>query len=417
MSNNLLRIAHKNLSNIRKRLIVYFYNKNLLKKEKEVSSHNPIRVMFYVINTAMWKSDKLLALLSADPDFSPFVVSYLYSTDTLEHKRDTEHEIKRYFLAQNVEFHSGFDFEKNKLIDVDSFHADIVFYAQPYNENIKVLPRKALMAYIPYCLEIDDQRVFHNFLYQNICWKFFLPSEGHKKLEEKYNYNKGRNVVVTGYTLSDYYTDNHPIKEMYWKNSDVKYKRVIWSPHHSILPTDNLDYSNFLDTADAMLEIAKRYSDKIQFVFKPHPLLRDKLNKLTTWGKEKTDWYYSQWESLPNCNYCNGNFVDLFLTSDALIHDCSSFIAEYLYVNKPVMFLSKNGSLLHLNEFGEKCFALHFLGSSVNDIEKFLDNIINGCDELKERRTSFVKNHLIRKSSETVAERIYNQLKQLRRGK
>ena len=397
------------LNNLLFPYIIKWYNKRLPQTIASISTHRPIKVMFYVNNIAMWKNDKLLDLLKKDERFEPMVVSYIYDFDTTENKIRTEKEISQYFDSKRVTYECGFDFKKNKLINIDTFKVDIVFYAQPYQRIFSQLPKKAIMAYIPYCFEMEDNKAFHNWLYQNICWKMFLPSDMHKKIEEKYNVSKGQNVVVTGYPLQDYFYDKHVPSDAFWKIKDRKIKRIIWAPHHSILPTDTLDYSNFLTIANDMLVLAKKYSDTVQFVFKPHPLLRDKLNKLPGWGKFIVDEYYGEWESLPNCSMTNGEYVDLFLTSDAMIHDSSSFIAEYLYVNKPVLFVSKNKCIPHINEFAKRCLSVHYQGSSINDIELFISNVIKEVDPYLIKRKTFVEKNLA-KADYTVAEKIYKEL-------
>ncbi len=40
-----------------------------------------------------------------------------------------------------------------------------------------------------------------------------------------------------------------------------------------------------------MLEMAQKYSDRIQIAFKPHPILRPELSLPEVW-KRKTDEYY-----------------------------------------------------------------------------------------------------------------------------
>ena len=358
----------------------------------------------------MWKNDKLLALLKNDTRFEPIIVSYIYPTDSLDGKKNREQEISTHFSAMNIEYHSGFDYSRNSLFDVSKFKADIVFYPQPYRDRMKDIPRGVLLSYIPYCFEMEDHRWFYNSLYQNICWKIFVPTELHKELKSKYNVNRGSNVVVAGNPLADYFFDGHTPSDDCWPVKDRKIKRIIWAPHHSVLPDDMLDYSNFLEIADDMLTIARKYSGKAQFVFKPHPMLREKLYKIDSWGTERTDKYYDDWKLLPNCNFANNNYVDLFMTSDALIHDCSSFTAEYLYVNKPVMYLTDKDRIAVFNTFADACFQLHYRGCSVSDIEAFIDNVINGIDSMAEQRTKFINAHLLPKENQTVAGTIYKEL-------
>ena len=393
---------------------VDIYNKSIPKRVEEISTHQPIRVMFYVANVAMWKSDKLLDLLKEDNRFEPIIVSYLYDFDTFENKQTTETEVSSYFISKDVEYHCGFDFTKNSLIPANTFNADVLFYPQPYTDSFRQLPTRGLLSYIPYCFGMEDDMRFYNRLYHNVCWKMFAPTSLHKEIEKKYNRNKGSNVCVVGNPLSDYFYDGHEASSKDWKIQDSSLKRIIWAPHHSILPEDTLDYSNFLEIADKMLELAEKYSEKVQFVFKPHPRLRDKLNKLPEWGKERTDRYFNEWASRCNTNFANGNYVDLFLTSDALIHDCSSFTAEYLYTNKPVMFVTDREEIPGFNEFAKKCFAVHYKGSSMEEIEQFIKDVIDGSDVMRPKRSAFVNQYFKPQDGKTVAEKIYEELSALK---
>ena len=406
-----LLACYKTKKRLRLKICIFIYNRYLKRLIPKISSHRPLRIMFYVNNLSMWKSDKLLMLLKNDARFEPFIVSYIYSSNSSKGKNEREQELMSHFNSLGINCYSGYDYLKNRLFAVSKFNADLVFYPQPYINQLRYIPRGVLLSYIPYCYEMEDQsKFFYNSLYQNICWRIFVPSGLHKELKAKYNINKGANVVVAGNPLADYFFDGHTPSDDMWPSKNPQLKKIIWAPHHSIRPVDMLDYSNFLEIADRMLEIAQKYSDKAQFVFKPHPMLKEKLYKIDSWGVERTDKYYDGWESLPNGSFVNGNYVDLFMTSDALIHDCSSFTAEYLYVNKPVMFLSKKERIQQFNVFADACFNVHYHGASITDIETFIGNVINGVDPMLEERTKFINAQLIPKSNETVAGTIYREL-------
>jgi CDP-glycerol glycerophosphotransferase (TagB/SpsB family) len=143
-----------------------------------------------------------------------------------------------------------------------------------------------------------------------------------------------------------------------------------------------------------MLAIAKKYQDTCLFAFKPHPLLRDKLYRQSTWGVARTDTYFQQWEALPNTIIEEGAYSALFCHSDAMIHDSCSFIADYMYTNNPVMFLANDRKYIEstLNSYGLECFNLHYHGDSTNDIMNFIERIvIAGNDPLKTKRSSMVE--------------------------
>lgn len=405
-----LSACYRTKETLRLKISIYLYNRRQKRLLPVISLRRPVRVMFYVNNLSMWKNDKLLMILKDDKRFDPFIVTYIYTSDSEQNKRKRGEEITRHFDALGISCTSGFDYNRNTRLPVSRFNADIVFYAQPYYNRFRQIPHNVLLAYIPYCFEMDETRYAFNSLYQNICWKLFVQSPLHKELKAKYNLNHGSNAVVVGNPLADYFFDGHKPSVEMWASADTSFKRIIWAPHHSILPDDMLDHSTFLSIADEMLALAKKYRDRVQFVFKPHPMLKEKLYKIDTWGVEKTDAYYNLWRNMPNCNFADGNYVDLFMTSDALIHDCSSFTAEYLYVNKPVMFLTDRTSIKTFNAFADACFRVHYHGSTVKEIESFIDNVLAGIDPMAETRTVFVSRNLVPQNNRTVADTIYKEL-------
>ena len=302
------------------------------------------------------------------------------------------------------------------MFDIHSFSPDIVFYQQPYNTGYKQFKIESLWAnclfgYIPYTYELEDSPKMVNGLLMNIAWKVFLPSNYEVKRQRKILINKGQNLVETGSLLADRFLApvGLSIKNP-WKIKDDSIKKVIWAPHHSILQTDTLHYSNFLDVADDMLQLALSFKDMIQFVFKPHPVLKRKLYTIDGWGREKTDKYYERWANLSNATIVEGEYVDLFRTSDAMIHDCSTFTAEYLFTKKPVMFLVRNQCSPDFNDFGKMCYNLHYIGNSIIDIQSFLNDVVlGGHDSKQSQREAFFERYLLPKDKEDTAHRMFNQ--------
>jgi CDP-glycerol glycerophosphotransferase (TagB/SpsB family) len=143
-----------------------------------------------------------------------------------------------------------------------------------------------------------------------------------------------QNIIVIGYPIYDEYQEAK-FNTSIWKVADDNLKRIIWAPHHSIEGNNGLlKLSTFLENADSMLDIARKFHEKVQFAFKPHPMLLQVLYNHPKWGKEKTDKYYKEWENGKNTILTTGSYMELFKSSDAMIHDCGSFIIEYLYTKK-----------------------------------------------------------------------------------
>jgi CDP-glycerol glycerophosphotransferase (TagB/SpsB family) len=162
-----------------------------------------------------------------------------------------------------------------------------------------------------------------------------------------------------------------------------------------------------------MLQLAEKYQEEVQFAFKPHPVLKFKLINL--WGLEKTEEYYKRWENLSNGQIEQGDYIDLFKTSDAMIHDCGSFTAEYLYTQKPVLFQIRDEKVKdEFNSFGQLCFEKHYHAYTIEETETFIREIvINGNDPKAEEREQFYKQYLYPKDGVMPSDKIYTMLKTL----
>nr|WP_252725700.1 CDP-glycerol glycerophosphotransferase family protein [Acinetobacter defluvii] len=236
-----------------------------------------------------------------------------------------------------------------------------------------------LSCYIPYN---HDVGVFggivnqHNQLFHNAQWVIFTPHQCSYTIYQRFSAAKGRNVVVTGYPPMEPFFCNHDVeRKSSWNNFDSR-KRVIWAPHHTI-DMEYLPFSNFLIYADDMLKLAKKYSNKIFWSFKPHPELKYKLYKHHEWGVKKTDLYYKHWEDSDFSQLDQGEYINLFIESDAMIHDCGSFLAEYMYVKKPVLYmLNINNGSSYYNSFGNKALKACRVGNNKEDIECFIQNLL-----------------------------------------
>lgn len=376
--------------------------RNLQKKcMRNLSNKVTIRCVFFALFEEIWKYDRVYKLLTNNPRFETLIlvcpiVNYGHDNmiDRMERcynafKRKGYHVIKAYKGANNY-------------VDVmTELQPDIVFYTNPYqglidNRYFITNLKNVLTVYVPYYFgEGIGYQGAYNSLFCNLLWRRYVETADHKGYAIKYARTKGRNVVTTGYPGIESLIDKNYIpSDSLWKNNDSSLKRVIWAPHHTMEAVGACRYSCFLQYADFMLELANRYRNKVQFVFKPHPLLRNKLNEL--WGKSKTDFYYSKWDKMDNTSLNEGEYIDLFLTSDAMIHDSGSFIAEYLYTNKPVMRTLNNVPLEKMyNPFAIKCLDQYYKAYNEQDIEQFIQNVINGVDPLKEQRTKFVNEVLM----------------------
>ena len=374
-----------------------------------------VKVAFFLTHESVWKYEVLYDLMLQHPRFEPkiFVCPVVnFGMENMLFEMDKAFEA---FKNKGYTVIKTYNKETGKYVDVKkTFAPDILFYTSPYESLqdyrffIKQFP-DTLTSYVPYSIPTVNYEFTYDLDFHNLVWRIFSETEIHQKMASEKQRNKGINRIVTGYPGFDPLLMNKMPKEV-WKNRNPALKRIIWTPHH--LMNELSKVSNFLEYFDFFLELAVNYKDKLQIAFNPHPLLRIKLENDPNWGKEKTDIYYNKWVNLENGQFGNGYYVDLFLTSDALIHDSGSFMAEYLFTGKPLLFMVRDESIMdYWNVFGEKTLAVHYQSRNQKQVIDFIENVVlNENDTMKEERNAFVKNTLLPMNNSTASENILNYL-------
>ena len=400
------------------------YNNYLIKQAPKkhqkaleiVRKKEKVKVAFFLIHESVWKYDVLFDLIMEHPRFEPqiFVCPAINFG-----KENMLFEMNKSFESFKNKGHNvikTYDDATGEYLDIkNTFSPDIVFFTSPYEglQDYRYYIKqfsKTLTCYVPYAIMTTNYDTFYNLNFHNLVWRIFSETPIHQQIAFEKQTNKGKNNIVTGYPGFDQLLINKTPNNGVWKNKNRGVKKIIWAPHHSMKELNKV--SNFLEYFDVFLELTNIYKGKLQIAFKPHPLLRVKLENDLDWGKERTDEYYNKWINLENGQFENSDYGDLFLTSDALIHDCGSFMAEYLITGKPSLFMVRNESLMkEWSDFGEKAVAVHYQSRNKEELIDFIENVVlNENDRMKEKRNDFVHNNLIQKNHLTASQNIMNYL-------
>ena len=376
---------------------------HLRRKEK-------INVVFFAVSLPMWRHQHLYECLRKHPKFNPTIVILPSCTYTDEQQRLDIQILREYFDARGISYVLGINEDKTIYDVKKNMLPDILFYPQPYSgyyiEELsynKFYDR--LLCYTPYAFWTSKEQWSYAQMLHKMSWKLFYSTELHRADAIAYSPVKDRNVEIVGYPNADDFLNSN--YSDIWKKQETKKKRIIWASHFTISSGGYLKQSNFLWMADLMLGLARKYSDKIQFVFKPHPRLYTELCKYPEWGEDKAKEYYNLWDTMDNTQVETGEFVDLFMTSDAMIHDCGSFSVEYHYSENPVMYVARNfeDQVEDKNDFGKIAMNLHYVGKDKQDIIDFIENVVlNGNDSMKPQRQQFKQDYLLPPNGKTVAE-------------
>lgn len=395
------------------------YQKNNERNLARIRKKDKITVVFFASNVAMWKYQGLYEEMQKYPRFETYIVLSPLKNYTKEQNIQGFNDLKKLFDIKGIKY---FDFDVKRSIGypVKSLRPDILFYPQPYYTVMTYKPHRyyhfknSLLAYYPYFFHRTRLAFEYDEDFHNRAWRLFYESIYQKNDARDIAKVKDTNVSIVGFPNADAFLTKS-IRDV-WKQQKTHLKRIIWAPHFTLYNDGWVNSSNFLWMADFMIEIAEKYKDKIQFAFKPHPKLLSELYNHPQWGKTKADNYYKLWEELENGQYENGQYIDLFMTSDAMIHDSGSFGVEYHYTKKPVMFISQdmNKFLKPLSDFGKKVYEMHYIGKNKENIIAFIENVVlAGEDKLYNKRIDFVNKYLLPPNGKTVAQNTMDEINRL----
>jgi len=346
----------------------------------EKQQQSKIKVVFLVLQESVWKLDSVFQAMLADALFDPVVL--VCPCNSFKHEEMLTELVTtyRFFQKKGYPVINSYIQDVDSWVDLQALAPDLIFFTNPHGitrpEYYDLAYMSYLSCYVPYDHQVSQYKHNqdqYNQYFHNAMWQIFVPHTESKDIFMHTAAAQGVNVSVTGYPACEPYVDITPSNKSVWKQQDKNKARLIWAPHHTI-DSPELPYSNFLQYAELFQQLVQQYADEVQWAFKPHPMLKSKLDEFAGWGKEKTDAYYAFWESQPNTQFEDGEYKDLFIQSDALIHDCGSFLAEYLYLKKPVLYLVATANIKdYLNPFGVKAFDACEHADTKEGIINFID--------------------------------------------
>ena len=302
-----------------------------------------VRVAFLVCDASMFSGESVYRRLKDDPRFDCFIAVAPRVTRGEAFLRET--------LAKTVAtLAARYGAAVRPLYDPDTraaqpLDADLVYSTVLYEDQTlpdyttERLSARALVAVLYYgygglfCSNEKKTPFLPNIV---LAWRYFVSNAATREMNARRNPLLAENTVVSGYCKMDRLAELMPSRDA----ATPRRKKIVVCPHHSIdRAADGLSLSSFLKNADLLLKLPTLFPE-IDFVFRPHPLLFARLATPKWWGEAKTAAYAAQMEAYPNVEFQRGgDYFATFAQSDALIHDCGSFLAEYFYTGRPQCYL------------------------------------------------------------------------------
>lgn len=367
-------------------------------------SGEPIRFGFYVVLSSMFQWRRVFELMLKDSRFAPFIV---VTPRIGWHIGDMESTVEKTYSALVAEFGVQYVFRgycngkfENHLSECDAC-AMMNLYSGLAERHFEVI--YFAMKGIPVfgsCYFYDhgtaQSREYYGMRSLKFVWKFFCANVSEKIKFVKYQKlsRTSSRVELSGSPKSDgIASENGTLKPS-------KRKIVLVAPHHSVIPTidSGLRLGNFLEYKDFFLKLPELYSE-VDWIFRPHPHLRLNLIKNLGWSESQWDSYIDSFISHPNAVYeDDGPYYESFKRSDAIIHDCGSFLPEYFYTGKPICYMIANedAKKAQFDEWGQTLINHTYQAYSEYDVTHFIEDVvIKGHDPMKEERQRFAREKIM----------------------
>lgn len=369
----------------------------LLKKAQNKPRREKIRVLFIVSEIAKWKEQSVYEAMDRSGDFEPIVGLSAWNRQSglSPTELDAVHKRAEEFFdrmgdrhVRTVKVVAG----KKVFCDLSEFKPDIVYYTEPWSpcegQDPYTVSKVALTVYTPYFvpnygrIEWDCHLPLHRMLFAYFCLNEAWAKVFRKSLWCVAHCAK---FVPTG----------HPGLDFLLRQNQVESKDyVIYAPHHSI-PHPKRDvaeqnYSTFDWNGQAILEYAKGHPE-INWVFKPHPVLRAVLKETGIMSESETQAYYDEWARIGKvCE--DGDYQDLFLASRAIITDCGSFLTEYGATGKPVIHLICVHNKMKPIALTKSVYDIYYKARNLDELREMFKLVLeNQQDPERELRLTAVR--------------------------
>lgn len=363
-----------------------YIEKNVKKVQKKLAKKalsEKIKVVFVIYDETKWKCQSLYDLFNESPNFCASVLVTKNCSKKGNFNYQSIEDIKRvynFFKNKNLNVEYAYNLESDCFIPLENFKPDIIIYQHPWYIETSQGPVKcsrfALTHYVPYylpntTLPQDYYLRFHGYVH-----KYYVLNQSLIERYSKLMSNKGKNLVAAGSPQLDYFYLN---KE---KKDERKY--LIFAPHWSVNHKNTIAYSTFLWSGRLILEFAKKHPE-LNWIFKPHPLLKSALITNKYWSEKEVDDYYNEWDKI-GLKYESGDYFDLFQKSYAMITDCGSFLGEFFMTKMPVIRMVSPDAV-ECYDFIEKIISLYYNAHNEEELKNYLqDIIINKNDPKKQQR-------------------------------
>lgn len=360
-----------------------------------------IRILFLLQNTQIWPTLKpIYEAALKDPEIEATVIAV------------PELRFRMYIRLEEILWQGVYDFaEKNlpagwkKAYDPETGcwlnpreeRPDYVFYPRPYETywtrpyRASAVRKYARVCYASYgfSLKNDYGTTFNTHFMRNVYACFCDTKRAVAYVKDKLGATarSGEQLVIeSGCSRFDLIREPVKAESPAWPRERAEDRfRVIWTPRWTVDP--KLQGSNFFSYKDDMITWAERETG-MDLVFRPHPMALKHYVDACLMTREELDGYLGRYTAAENAAVDRRTgYFDTFWSSDVLISDYSSVMADYYLTGKPLIYCPSGET----DEFMVDGFADSlYIVRNFREMKETVDMLRAGNDPKKEARDKLI---------------------------
>ena len=362
---------------------------NLIRKRiaKKLDVGLPIRVVFVIHEPRSYSAlAMMIDAMKADTRFKVTILAVHYRHGVFSDNDYHDGGAAEFLRNHGIPFEIGSDVHGN-FRDLKKLEPDIIVFQTPYNQFLfpssyapKEVSRYAFLAYTPYDgISLSDRlnHITHTpYFFQYVRYAFMGSDFDCTDLIKRIFWCKGLLKVYNSgcpkfeYALSTKY--DHA--KSAWTTSAGTVRRVLWTPRWN--PEEGT--SHFFAYWEELLNWSRENKGKVEFVFRPHPLMFNQLLKTGKLTEEAIAHIRDEFAKTANAHIDESDeYQHTFLGADCLIADPdTSMSIEFLVQDKPVVYTD--------SQDGEECQFMkillsgYYIAHTGVELLRQLNLLING---------------------------------------
>jgi hypothetical protein len=160
---------------------------------------------------------------------------------------------------------------------------------------------------------------------------------------------------------------------------------VLFAPHWTSFTGPASFQKSAIEELSSGLIAIQGMTSRVNVTLRPHPRLIENLATFFPEGISGLGWDWMQ-------KSIHANPINDFEASGILVTNSLSFIAEFTFTGKPLVFWSRGSEIIgQLSEFGRQCLSVNYVCESREELLLVIRSLFDGHDPKKSSRERFVK--------------------------